>query len=33
LTHSFAVHPLADGKEIVVERFLKPGKVRRPGAA
>jgi anti-sigma regulatory factor (Ser/Thr protein kinase) len=23
LTHSFAVHPLADGKEIVVERFLK----------
>lgn len=23
LTHSFAVHPLADGKEIVVERYLK----------
>jgi len=23
LTHSFAVRPLADGKEIVVERFLK----------
>jgi len=23
LTHSFAVHPLADGKEIVVVRYLK----------
>jgi anti-sigma regulatory factor (Ser/Thr protein kinase) len=32
LTHSFAVHPLADGKEIVVERFLKPGKTPRSGA-
>lgn len=33
LTHSFAVHPLADGKEIVVERFLTPGKAPRSGAA
>jgi anti-sigma regulatory factor (Ser/Thr protein kinase) len=24
LTHSFAVEPLADGKRIVVERYLKP---------
>ncbi|HEU4582623.1 MAG TPA: hypothetical protein VFS67_30410 [Polyangiaceae bacterium] len=23
LTHNFAVHPLADGKEIIVERYLK----------
>ena len=23
MTHSFVVHPLADGKEIVVERFLR----------
>jgi len=24
LTHSLAVEPLADGKRIVVERYLKP---------
>ena len=30
MTHSFAVHPLSDGKEIVVERYIKPA---RPGAA
>jgi anti-sigma regulatory factor (Ser/Thr protein kinase) len=24
MTHSFAVQPLADGKQIVVERYLKP---------
>jgi hypothetical protein len=32
LTHSLVVHPFADGKEIVVERYLTPGKERRFGA-
>lgn len=29
MTHSFNVQPLADGKEITVQRYLDPGRARR----